>query len=162
MNYGTAEEEIAQRINDQFTALDLSDKYFAAPMPDTDKDVKDFEAQIIKARVAVEYMESSIDGDTALGNVRQYETVKFRLLFEAKKFRGEGGLYTMIAYVKKFLIGYKITDADPLTLSDMGKLVFEPGVWMPFLVFSCRTINAQSFENTEPALGGNLDLFSSI
>lgn len=156
MNYGIAEQEIADRINSKFAELNLSEKFFAAPMPDTDKEAQDFEAQIQKARAAIEFIDTLFQPNTSLGVVRQEEVAKFRLLFDAKKMRGPYGLLTMIDYVKKFLLGYKPTDGDVLTLAGYGKLQFEPTVWLPYLEFECKAINAQVYLTSEPVLGGVL------
>jgi hypothetical protein len=153
MNYGDAEIEISQRINDKFLELNLSDKFFAAPMPETDKEMKDFEAHINKACVAVEYLDSSFEPRSDLGAVRQAETVRFRLIFSGRRMRGAGGLHTMENFVKQFLIGYKLTDADPLTIAGKGKTQFEPGAWMPHLDFECKTMNVQVVEYGEAVLG---------
>lgn len=146
MNYGIAEQEISDRINTQFIELGLADKFFAAPMPETDTEAAVFEKQITKARCAVEYIDSSYEANSTMGAVRQVEKAKFRLTFESKKMRGDGGLYTMIERIKEFLIGYRLTNAEPLVVTSYGRLQFEPGVWMPFLEMECATLNNQAFE----------------
>lgn len=161
MNYGLAEVEIAQRINERFTALGLQAKFFAAPMPETDTEAKEFEAQVSKALCAVEFLDSTYDGNTALGCVRQFEHVKFRLNFQAKKLRGSEGLYTMVEHVKKFLIGYELTNAEPMTVSAYGKLQFEPGVWLPFLEMECKTLNVQDFAEPDGELLKKVDFYSN-
>jgi hypothetical protein len=155
MNYGLAENEIAQLINSKFSELGLSEKFFAAAMPETNKEMKDFEAQLMKTRVAVEYVDSEFESPSDLGAVRQGETVRFRLIFDGERMRGEDGLFSMMDYVKKFLIGYRLTDCDPLTISAYGKTQFEPGVWMPHIEFECKTMNVQVVEyDLDGIIGG--------
>lgn len=158
MNYGLVEEEISQRINYKFNELDLCEKFFAAPMPDTEKEAKDFERQIQKTRVAVEYIDSDFSANSGMGAVRQEETAKFRLLFDGRKMRGEDGLFSMMDYVKKFIVGFAPSNGDAFTISAFGKLHFEPGVWMPYLDVETKTMNVQT-EAFEPATGGS---FKSI
>lgn len=157
MDYGIAEEEISQRINAMFAELDLAGNFFAAPMPDTEAEVKAFDAHLAKARCAIEFIDTSFDPTAGMGAVSQQEGPKFRLLFDARKMRGDAGAFRMIAHVKTFLIGHKLTNAaGPLVLSDYGKLQLVEGFWCPFLEFTCKAMNNQVGNDFDPAIGGEL------
>lgn len=153
MNYGAVEIEIAARLTQRFADLNLSEKFHAAPMPETQNETTAFQAQAQKACVAVEFLDCNFGPDKGLGLVAQDETLKFRLYFEARKMRGVDGLYAMVDHVKKFLVGYKPTDCDPITLAAYGKLQFEPSVWMPYLDIQTQTMNVQTVDSSE-VLGG--------
>lgn len=153
MDYGQGEVNISQYLNSKFAELNLSEKFVVAPMPETEKEMKDFEKLIDKTRCAVEYLESDFENPSALGCVRQGESVKFRLLFDGRKFRGEDGIFKMQYLVKQFLIGYKLPNGERMSISGSGKLQYDPGVWLRFIDFESKTVNIQSIEENE-AIGG--------
>jgi hypothetical protein len=152
MDYGQAEQTISQYLNDKFAEMELANLFFVAPMPESDKEMKDFEKQIDKTRCAVEYFESNFDNSSDLGCIKQMETAKFRLLFDGRKFRGEGGIFRMEFLVKQFLVGYELPDADKMTIAASGKLEYSPDMWLRFIDFECRTMNVQTNQND--AIGG--------
>lgn len=156
MNYGNAENEIVVRLNTHFATKGIDEFFVAAVMPETEDEANEFEKLFPRARVAVEYTESNYQRPSSLRIVRQEETLRFRLLFESRKLRGEGGLYTMMQEVKLSLIGFRLTDCDELFVVGYGKQQYESGVWLPYLDFETKTLNAQAFQPEELIFGQQL------
>jgi hypothetical protein len=155
MNYGIAEQEIADKLNAHFLTIGMFEKFSAAVMPETDAQAKAFEALYPKSRVAVEFIDSNFQNPDTLSIVKQNETPKFRLLFEGQKMRGIDGLFSMIEEAKLCLLGYRLANTDPLYITGYGKLQFEPGIWLPYLDFECKTMNIQLNQCPDPVLGGS-------
>lgn len=151
MNYGTAEIEIANRISSFIESKGLSEQYEAVVFPQTEAEYKLFYNNFTKARVAVEFIESLPEPGTGIGFISQEETVRFRLIYEASKLRGVGGIYNLQELTKWSLIGWKLTDArTKLTLSKYGLLEFEQNRIQPYFEFECKAVNVQAFpENFE-------------
>lgn len=143
MNYGTAEEEIAQRLNDVFTELGVSNLYEAAAVPDNEKAASDFYNQITKALVSVEYIDSNYDPDGGNDAANIVERAKFKLTFAGRKRRGSGGVYTLMELTKKYLIGFKPSNADRLTAVRFERHITEENGIQFSLDFECRTLNAE-------------------
>lgn len=163
MNYGTAEQEIVERINDYITGIDKDEFYEASLIPETEAQFTEFYSKFTKARVAAQYIDSQYDPGSAVGIVSQEEKVRFRLTFEARKLRGEGGLYNLMEITKLALVGYRLSHADRLTLVKYGLLEFEQGAWQPYLEFECKTMNIQVEDDlTEEAIGGGFQSVDTI
>lgn len=161
MNYGDYERLIAQRINDMFSELGLSGKFFAMALPETDKEQKDCEAQlVVKSCAVVEFIDTEFQLNTTNKSARQVETPKFRLLFSGKRLRGDDGLFSLINYCKEFLLGYSLPNTTKvLTLSGFGKIQYEPGVWVPFVDLQTEMLIVQVIEPDMEEIGG---AFTSI
>lgn len=156
MNYGTGELEIVERLNIKFAEKNVATLYEAVLMPETEQQFQAFYQNFTKARVAIQYIDSSYQPSVSIGIVTQYELVRFRVSFEARKLRGEGGLYNMMELVKLFLIGYRLSNADGLSCVKYGLLEFEQNSWQPYLEFECKTLNAEASTYEEPPIGGTL------
>lgn len=153
MNYGYAESEIVNRLNTYFNANGVANFYEASLLPDTEDGFRTFYNNFTKARVAVEFIESLPQPSQALSFVSQDETVRFRLTFEARKLRGEGGFYNMVELCKLALIGFKLTNArNRLTMVKYGLLEFEQGKWQPYFEFESTFVNVQSFNDDPDAI----------
>jgi hypothetical protein len=154
MNYEAVEQELVTRLNGHFIANEIDQYFIAAVMPDTEADAKAFEALFPKSTVAVEYKESNYQKSNGLGHVKQDESVRFRLLCEARKMRGPGGLFTLIRECKNSLIGYRVQGStNGLTVVNVGQQQFESGVWLPYIDIECNTLNVQAFEDSDE-IGG--------
>lgn len=154
MNYELAEQSIVDRLNAWFGQKGLDVFFVAAVMPDTEQDLKDFEKNFTKARVAVEYQDSNYKFSNGLGCVKQDESVRFRLLYEARKMRGQGGLFTMLLETKNALIGFRLPGStNALTVAGSGKQFFETGIALPYLDIQCDTVNVQAWEEDEEVGG---------
>lgn len=155
MNYGTAEQEIVTRLNGYIVAKGKTAFYEAVLQPETEQQYADFYSKFTKARTAVQYIDSDYQQNSSTGLAVQEEVVRFRLTFEARKLRGEGGIYNFMELTKLALVGFRLSDSDRLTLSKYGLLEFEQGGWQPYLEFECKTLNVQDFDDNElPVLGG--------
>jgi hypothetical protein len=163
MNYGIAEQEIVARITAYITELGKTDLYEAAVIPETEQQYTEFYSNFTKARVAVQYVDSQYDAGSSTGIALQEEKAKFRLTYEARKLRGEGGLYNLMEVTKLALVGYRPSNADRLTVAKYGLLEFEQGAWQPYLEFECKTLNVQlENDGVEPPLGGPMQGAGSI
>lgn len=162
MRYEVAEQEIVDRLNGMFAADNLTGFYEAWLIPDTEHDFKEFQKQFTKARVAVQYIDSSFLPNKSHSLVMQEENARFRLTLEARKLRGEGGLYKLIELCKLYLLGFQITNADRLRMVKYGQLEFEQNHIQPYLEFECTVMNMQVHEDfNEAAFGGPLEKVNS-
>ncbi len=160
MNYGVAEIEIVTRLNEHFTAKGLDDRFVAVVMPETEEEAKELNKLFPKTTVAVEYVESNYQKPSSLKITKQEETLRFRLLMEGRKKRGQDGLFLIEEEVKLSLIGFRLTHTDELYVSGSGNQQFQSGVWLPYLDFECQSVNVQAFQPLvlpgEEILGGPL------
>lgn len=147
MNYGTAEGEIVDRLNSYFAANNVADSFEASLMPETEEQFRTFYNNYSKTRVAVQFFDSTPQSSSAIGCTTQDEFVRFRLSFEARKLRGDGGLYQMMELVKKSLIGFAPSNAGKLEYKKYGLLEFEQNSWQPYFEFECKTVNVQAFSD---------------
>lgn len=155
MNYGTAEQEIVNRLNTFIADQGKTAFYEAVLMPETEQQYTEFYSKFTKARVVVQYIDSQYDPGRSTGTMVQEERVRFRLTYEAKKLRGDGGIHNLMELSKLALVGYKLSDSDRIAVAKYGLLEFEQGAWQPYLEFECKTLNVQlEDDNTGPALGG--------
>lgn len=160
MNYEAVEQELATRLNAHFLENGMDEFFVAAVMPETEADAKAYEALFPKATVAIEYQESNYQSSNGLGHVKQDESVRFRLLCEARKMRGPQGLFTLIRECKNSLIGYRVQGStNGLTVVNVGRQQFDSGVWLPYIDFECKTLNVQAFEDSDE-VGGPFNLIS--
>lgn len=163
MNYGTAEQEIVNRLTAFIAGQGKSDFYEAALMPETEQQYTEFYSKFTKARVVVQYVDSQFDSGSSTGMMVQEERVRFRLTYEAKKLRGDGGVHNLMELSKLALVGYRLSDSDRISVARYGLLEFEQGAWQPYLEFECKTVNAQlEDDNTEAPLGGLLQAVGSL
>lgn len=154
MNYGQAETEIANHLNQRFSENNQSNLYKASPIPETEAEGNAWYSQINIARVSVEYLESTYDPDTGNDIARIVERARFRTVFESRKRRGAGGVYTLLELTKLYLIGFKPSNADRLTVTRFGLLEVSENAFQMFLEFECRTLNIQSETTDEIIIGG--------
>lgn len=151
MNYGVAETEIAERITSFIESKGKSSLYEACVFPDSNKTYEDFLHNFTKARVSVEMIEVLPEPANGIGFISQNETVRFRTIFEARKLRGEGGVYDLQELVKWALVGWRLSDSiNKLTISRYGLLEFEQNRIQPYMEFECKAVNVQSFQDIFP------------
>ena len=163
MNYGTAEQEIVDRLTAFIAERGKAAFYEASLMPETEQQYAEFYSKFTKARIVVQYVGSQYDSGNSTSMTVQEETAKFRLTFEAKKLRGDGGIHNLMEISKLALIGYKLSDSDHMTVTKYGLLEFEQGAWQPYLEFECKTLNVQlGDDSSEPALGGLLQSVTTL
>lgn len=161
MNYGTAEQEIVNRLNAFIADQGMQTFFEAALQPETEAEFRTFYANFTKSRVAVQYIDSSFNPSSSNGIIVQEEKPKFRLTYEARKLRGEGGLYNMQELVVHALLGWRLTNADRLYLVKYGMLEFEQNAWQPYHEFECKTLLSQKHDDyTDESFGGNLQSVS--
>jgi hypothetical protein len=163
MNYGTAEQEIVSRLTAYIAEEGKTAFYEAALMPETEQQYTEFYSKFTKARVVVQYVDSQYDPGSSTGMMVQGERVRFRLTYEAKKLRGDGGIHNLMELSKLALVGYRLSDSDRISVAKYGLLEFEQGAWQPYLEFECKTLNVQlGDDNSGPALGGLVQAVGSI
>ncbi|UAY56262.1 Gp37 family protein [Arachidicoccus terrestris] len=167
MNYGTAEEEISDRLNEKFIAyaadfldeVSLSETGYkgqpvsefmeALPIPDTEKDFDKLKAKSDRGLVIAEYIDGTFDPDKGNDTARIMERARFRIIFSSPRRRGPYGIYTLIELVKLYLTGFAPSNADRLTPTKPGRIETENNAFQYYLEFECRTYNMQQ-EYTDP------------
>lgn len=161
MNYGIAETEIKQRLQTYFASQQLggnplTDSCEAFEMPESPDQYNQLVADLTKAKAIVQYSESTYGPVKAADVVVQDETMTFRILFEFKRMRGANGLYTIMEYTKKALLGWRLSSSDKMYISKYGLQQYQDGVFQPYLDFSCKTMLTQTIDESEPTLGDEL------
>lgn len=156
MNYGDAETEIVNRLTGYIAIVGKTEFYNVALAPENEAQFKEYESKFGIARATVQYVDSDYSGNNSSGIICQEETVKFRVQFEFRKLRGDGGLYGFIEITKRALLGWRMQHADKLEISGFGNFEMEPNVWAPWLEFKCKTLNVQSHNEDDEVIGGPL------
>lgn len=151
MNYGDAEEEIAQRLNSKFEASGISDLYLAAPVPETEAEARSWYNKIDIARASIEYIDSTYDPDTGNDTAHVVERARFKITFESRKRRGPGGVYKLMELAKLFLNGFKPSNADRLTPVKFERFIVDENAVQLSIDFECRTLNVE-LDPSEPSL----------
>lgn len=163
MNYGIAEQEIVSRLTAFIAEQGKENLYEAALMPETEQQYTEFYSKFTKTRVVVQYIDSQYDPGNSAGVMVQEERARFRLTYEGRKLRGEGGIHNLMELSKLALVGYRLSNSDRISVAKYGLLEFEQGAWQPYLEFECKTLNVQlEDDNTEPPLGGLVQAVGSI
>lgn len=163
MNYGVAEQEIVNRLNAFIGEQGKTNYYEAALMPETEQQFTEFYSKFTKARIVVQFIDSQYDQGNSTGIVVQEERARFRLTYEARKLRGEGGIHNLMELSKLALVGYRLTDSDRMIVVKYGLLEFEQGAWQPYLEFECKTLNVQlEDDNSDPVLGGLIQAVGTV
>lgn len=152
MNYGILETDIVARLNQYFIDNSVSNLFEAVEIPENEGD---YRKAFTKSRATVQYLESDFDPSSSVNQVVQEEKVRFRVSFEARKLRGEGGIYQLMDLVKKSLIGYRPPNCERVTVYRYTVINFEQNLWQPALDFQTRAINVQAFEDEPDPIGGN-------
>lgn len=157
MDYGVAEEEIASFLNSRFADYGAEGRCIAAPMPDNDAEMSEFNNRLDMGRVAVQYIDSNYEPDKGLDAARVEERVRFRLAFVSTRLRKEYGVYWLMAFAKKHLTGFKPSDADRLTVIKYEPVSFDQNNIQHSLEFECRTMISdyiESMPDWEKPIGG--------
>lgn len=163
MNYAIAEQEIVNRLTAFIADQGKADFYEAALMPETENQYTEFYSKFTKARVVVQYVDSQYEPGNSTGVMVQEERARFRLTYEARKLRGDGGVHNLMELTKLALVGFRLSDSDRISVAKYGLLEFEQGAWQPYLEFECKTLNVQlEDDNSDPPLGGLVQAVTSM
>lgn len=143
----TVIEQIENCIVERLKPLEALPDFDVVALPENHKD---FERPTIQGRITVAYEMSDFDQGRSgavpalsAGNVVQENEMHFHIAVQARKLRGERGIYDLITKVKKLLLGFQPGGADPMKLVKIGmadtrEQAFVEGLWTWVLIF--RTV----------------------
>lgn len=147
MNYELIEEQIRERL-----ATVMGHGYTVVALPEVEEDLKRL---IDKPKVTVSYKGSDFGtmgrSDQAevvsLGAVIVHkEVLTFDIVMQAKKLRGEYGLYGMIPMAQNALMGFMPDDCEKMYILKFGYVTFEQGIWTYCLKMATTSIRVEDAE----------------
>ena len=148
MDYGQLEVELADlltaKINEGVT--DPRQQTICVPLPE-DEDA--FDKPVIGRRVTIGFSEEIPDRTKSANYIGQSLLVKFSVLLECRRLRGEGGIYALAEKVKSILIGYKPTDCGDLWHSNHQFVDDDRGIFKHVLEFQTTSLRAQDVDGAE-------------
>jgi hypothetical protein len=126
MNYETVENDILSRL-----ASIISIEKIVLPENQTDHKNAN--------RITVAYKNSKYEDTVSTQFVGQEETANFKIIIQCRKLRGADGIYTYMASVRRWLLGYKPTDCTgKLQMVDSGFVDDVDGQWTYVLTMSTK------------------------
>jgi hypothetical protein len=147
MNYEVLESEIVTKIS-SWLADNAGATVEVAPLADRQSDYK---VAFEHARVFVCYQASEFKEPKATDIIVQDEMVQVKLMIEARRRTGAGGVFDTFERIRVALTGYQPTHVDRLYVHKMMFDDFRENVWYYSFSVTGRTISVQEFiEETGP------------
>ncbi len=149
MNYQVIEESIAERLDSMKDA-----GYGVAVLPDVEADFKN----PIGPQVWVSYQKSKFDqtsDDPRLygsGPTHQKEVLNFELTIQAKKLRGNAGVYKTLELVRLLLVGFKPTNCHKLYMIEVAPATFKENLWTYKMHMACQSVVIEHGDAEEDVL----------
>lgn len=135
--YDQLEIELKNRLNAKFLEKNLQNLIVAEVMPEN---AAEYKPAFPKSRITVQYSGSTFSKPSSTNQVAQTETLIFRFSMEATNLRGDNGIYKIMTYLKRFLLGYKPSGcSNRLYVSKYDLIEVDQNAWQPYLEFSCDT-----------------------
>lgn len=106
LDYGNLEVELATRLNAFFAKEGNLGLYIAVPIFNNQKEFNDYQGEE-RNFVVVQWLATSPEKNTSIGQVLQREEVTIRFIFRNFEYRGPAGFYTLLKDVKRCLVGYQ-------------------------------------------------------
>lgn len=158
MNYGTLETELVTRLTAYFLANHLEDLFEAVAIPQNEAEMQ---RPFQKSKVTVQYFTSAYQPTKMLGGAVQSETITIKLLFETRNLRGDNGLYNLMEYAKRCLLGYKPANCTKaLVLDKYDQVFYENNTLSTYLDLQTETENVMIPEPTDEPLFKDLTIES--
>lgn len=145
MNYEQAENEIVARMQSFAGLADVAD---IIPLPD---DVSNYRTPVAKALVTTVFLGEKYDANQSVGQSAQHYGISFNVSVQARKLRGEEGVYSVCELVKKALIGFRPTHCGMLTLADHEFADYQNDIWEHSITFVCRSLRTKDYYSPIPA-----------
>lgn len=144
MNYGELEEAIVTRL---------------APLAQAGHEVvsqpenqNDFKRTVNGARVTVGYVGSEFAKVSSTAQIRQEETPKFEVAIQARKLRGNGGLYSVIEAIRTLLIGFRPPHCERMRVMEIGLVDYVDSVFTYSIVFGATSLAVEQFAAEDAVL----------
>lgn len=137
MNYQVIEESIAARLAPMVTA-----GYKVDVLPDVQADFKN----PIGPQVWVSYQKSTFDQTSddprhfSTGPTHQKEVLNFELTIQAKKLRGNSGVYKTIELARLLLVGFRPTNCHKLYMVQVVPASYEENLWTYKMMMACQSV----------------------
>lgn len=94
-------------------------------------------------RVTIGYVSSSFDETSSTAQIAQNERINVQVIIEAKKLRGAGGIYSIIAAVKMLLTGFRPSHCHRMAPVETKHLTYERNTWMYGITYGCTTMHVE-------------------
>lgn len=162
MNYQEEEDRIVNQLTAKFAAYSLAKNIGSgvieiAPLPEVDED---FDKAFGKRKLFVAFAgEEAANELKSLSAVSQEVNAMFSVLIRSKTLRDVGvtpGIYTLVALVKKYLVGFSMLSGQPLVYVDTKPEARTSGTFDYVVSFSSKHDCIQDIEEEEQDLGGLL------
>lgn len=143
MNYQAVEESIAEQLS-SLSSVGIS----SAVLPDVQADYK----TPIGPTAWVSYVESSFEAVNltpthfSIGPTIQNEVLNFEMTIQAKKLRGDAGIYKVIELVRRKLLGFAPTNCHKLYLVKVIPEQFAENLYTYKLLMACSSVAMEDFE----------------
>jgi hypothetical protein len=153
--YDQLEDAIAARLNTYMSSIAI-----ANVLPESDKGIQDAVKAAIaadKALLLVAYAGSDAGNFSSLSFVKQDEAVSLLVNIRFNKLRGSKGIYSQINLVTNYLVGYKTSYGNRLSLKsiELDERNEDTSVFSYNVIFQMSKQIVQNFEdgddNTEDA-----------
>ncbi len=162
MNYSQEEDHIIAHLNTKFADDALAKGYNPdlidiSPLPETDEG---FEKSFAKRKLFVCYTgEEAENQSTSLSAVSQEANALFGVLIKSKSLRDAGvlpGVYSLITLLKKFLVGFRLLQGEPLVYMDTKMENRDSGTFAYLVTFRSKIQVIQDLEEEETDIGALL------
>jgi hypothetical protein len=146
MNYEAVEQSIAARLAPMVVA-----GYGVAVLPDVQADFKN----PIGPQVWVAYQKSTFDQTSvdprhfSTGPTHQKEVLNFELTIQAKKLRGNSGVYKTIELARRLLIGFRPDNCHKLYMVEVVPAQYEENLWTYKMMMACQSVSLEQAEADE-------------
>lgn len=110
MDIEIAESEIVAHLITKITGVNL----LIIPLPETEDG---FVVPFGKVQIIVAFTSEEPTSTRSISAVAQDVTQTFSILIQAKKLRGERGVYAFAKLVKKFMSGFALSHGNPMVYS---------------------------------------------
>lgn len=145
MNYENAENEIAERLEGIDDIRSVADIML---LPDA---VANYDTPVNKCLITVAFLSEKFDKNQSIGEVSQHTTVSFIISIQARRLRGNNGVYAVSELVKRGVEGLILKDGGRLTLVEQEFSNYQNDVWEHSLTVSCKSLRAENKQQLLPS-----------
>ena len=138
MNYEAVELELINKLKAN-PSINLISDVMVLP-----EDIESYKTPTIKGLITVVFISEKFESNQSTGQVSQHSTATFSVSIQARKLRGEKGVYQFSELVKQSLLGFQPSDCGLLVLGDHDFAGYQNDVWEHTLTFACRSLRTQS------------------
>lgn len=137
MKYEIVELELVNKLKANNDIANLCD---VIVLPE---DIDHYRTPTIKSLITVVFISEKFESNQSIGQVSQHTIVTFSISIQARKLRGERGIYQISEFIKQTLLGFSPSDCGPLILENHDFAGYQNDVWEHTLTFTCTSLRTQ-------------------